>query len=86
VNEDPVLSQPATVNLAKILDGVTITSVEEMNLSANQPKSNINKLRWKTTDGVEPKPPVIFPTGPPGPVTLGPMQIRTFMLNVTLAL
>ena len=56
--------------------------VEEMNLSANQPLSNIKKLPWRTTDGVVPKPPVIFPTGPPGPITLGPMQIRTFMLTL----
>lgn len=53
-----------------------------MNLSANQPLSNIKKLPWRTTDGVVPKPPVIFPTGPPGPITLGPMQIRTFMLTL----
>ena len=82
INEDPVLSKPATVDLGKILNGVTIEKVEEMSLSANQPLSNIKKLTWHTTDGVMPKPPVIFPTGPPAPITLGPMQIRTFMLTL----
>lgn len=81
VDEDPVLSKPAIVNLADILSR-SISVVEEMSLSANQPLSNVKKLKWKTTDGVQPTPPKIFPTGPPGPIQLGPMQIRTFMLTL----
>ena len=82
VGEDSVLSQPATVDLGSIFSSMTVVKVEEMSLTANQPLSNVKRLKWITEDHAPIPPRVIFPTGPPGKITLNAMQIRTFMLTI----
>lgn len=79
--EDATLSQPASVNLASILPGVTLSSCTETTLTGNQPLATAPQ--W--TYAVEGGPTVTLPVVPPPPsgagmsVTLGPMEIRTFM-------
>jgi len=80
VGEDPELSKPATVDLQALLQNVRVQQCTEMSLSANQPLSDVSRMKWQTET---PFP----PTGMPAPssfnpktleVTLNPMQIRTF--------
>ncbi|EWM26511.1 lysosomal alpha, partial [Nannochloropsis gaditana] len=78
VDEDPEeLSQPVTVDLASLFPRYALLSSTELTLSAGQPKSELQRLSWKTTEGA-------FMGGREGGhgggqvVTLGPMEIRTF--------
>jgi hypothetical protein len=48
VGEDPVLSKPAQVNLASLFKNLRVTKISEMNLSANQLKSEVKRYKWKT--------------------------------------
>lgn len=80
--EDPVLSQPASVDLATLLPGVALKDCTETTLSGNQPLASAPQ--W--TYAVEANgPSVTLPVVPAPPagngmtVTLGPLAIRTFM-------
>ncbi|KAJ4981597.1 hypothetical protein NE237_032434 [Protea cynaroides] len=81
--EDPVYSKMAKVELKKIFTRNVIKEIKEMNLSTNQEKSEIRKMKWKVEGDIEEKPPIRG-----GPidssslvVELGPMEIRTFLLS-----
>jgi len=80
VNEDPVLSKPATVDLQALFSAIKVQSCTEMSLSANQPLSAVSRMTWQTET---PFPPTEIPAPTPLEpgalqVTLNPMQIRTF--------
>ena len=93
LNEDAVLSKPAHVDLASLFDptALKISSAREVSLTNNQNKSDIMRKRReaaKWTPGVETEvhpwrreAPLDFKKS--GVVTLGPLEIKTFVLEVT---
>ncbi|KAK3157330.1 hypothetical protein QOZ80_2AG0119610 [Eleusine coracana subsp. coracana] len=82
--EDPQYSVMAKVELKKMFGKRTIKQLSEMNLSANQKKSEMKTLNWRVVGEIESGP---APTkGSPVDsqtlvVDLGPMEIRTFLLK-----
>jgi len=84
VGEHPELSKPVTVDLASLFgSGYKITDVEDMSVTANQKKADMekNKLVWKTD--VDP----VTPAGEWVPtkdlkVTIRPMEVRTFHITL----
>lgn len=98
INEDADLSQPATVDLAKLFDpasSFTVKAVAEMSLTANQAKEDIMRkreaaMRWYD-DGTQPRHEWRRPASSAGggggggtgtAVALGPLEIKTFLLTV----
>lgn len=85
VGEDADMSKPATVKLGSLFADLKIAGVQELSLTANQPRSDVKRLLWKTTDEPDPQP-MPVPTPPASPdwsFTIEPMAFRTF--EVTLA-
>lgn len=82
--EDAEYSTMAQVELKKIFSGKMIKEIKETNLSANQDKWEMRRLKWNVEgeNGEEPSPirgdPVSNSTLI---VELGPMEIRTFLLK-----
>ncbi|XP_052729058.1 probable alpha-mannosidase At5g13980 isoform X2 [Vigna angularis] len=84
IEEDKDLSVTATVELKKLFPGRKIKEVKEMNLSANQERTEMEKkrLHWKVegSDGNR----HVSRGGPVDPkelkVELSPMEIRTFII------
>ena len=87
-NEDPLLSRPVSFKLSGILKDFKISQVEEVILSANLQKEKLHRLQWNVEEdndinqddfetisltGVDPEDIV---------VTLRPMQIRSFIVNI----
>ncbi|KAL4648547.1 lysosomal alpha-mannosidase [Arapaima gigas] len=81
VTESLTNSQPVTISLQKLFSTLEVVGVSEMNLSANQWKDEINRFSWKTSTGEQP---LSHGAGDPSPwvITLRPMEIRTFLLQV----
>ncbi|KAI3712813.1 hypothetical protein L1987_71379 [Smallanthus sonchifolius] len=83
--EDVDFSTLVKVELKKMFAAKTIKMIKETSLSANQDKSTIKKLPWKVVGGNGSEPPTVR-GGPVDPsalvVELGPMEIRTFILQV----
>lgn len=84
--EDPVLSQPATVQLKKLFAQFKIESIIELTLGANQELQDAVRLQWnaqgkrtgsKLSDYVTPIDPNKLE------VVLNPMQIRTFQVSIS---
>ena len=48
VGEDSALSKPAQVDLSSLFKHLRVTKISEMNLSANQLKSQVKRFKWKT--------------------------------------
>ncbi|XP_060578031.1 lysosomal alpha-mannosidase-like isoform X2 [Ruditapes philippinarum] len=86
--EDAELSQPATVSLQDLFVPFNIESVEELTLGANLPKSQLNRLKWKSQDKILTDKQNMYmvenrvPLTGPLDITLTPMQIRTFEVNL----
>ncbi|KAI3813628.1 hypothetical protein L1987_18357 [Smallanthus sonchifolius] len=83
--EDVDFSTLVKVELKKMFAAKTIKMIKETSLSANQDKSTIKKMPWKVEGGYGSEPPTVR-GGPVDPsalvVELGPMEIRTFILQV----
>jgi lysosomal alpha-mannosidase len=85
VGEDSALSKPAQVDLSSLFKHLRVTKISEMNLSANQLKSQVKRFKWKTasssatTQDDEPRKEVSadLPI-----VDLRPMEIRTFIVRL----
>ena len=82
-DENPILSEPVTVNLNNLFTDFYIISIIETNLSANQLLKDKKMLHWNSTS--------TFEFGNHGnpydgnlieEITLGPMEIRTFVLHI----
>lgn len=82
--EDAAYSTLAKVELKKMFSGKAIKELKEMSLSSNQEKSEMKKMTWKVEgdNGEQPSP---VRGGPVDSSTLvvelGPMEIRTFLLQ-----
>jgi hypothetical protein len=88
VGEDPVLSQPATVDLSSIFSGLTLSNIQEVSLTANQNvqaiEERLNQYNWETTGPNADVNTKTYPTIPfdGASVTINPMDIRTFSLSI----
>jgi hypothetical protein len=74
-----------TVQLDKLFKAFTITSVEEVTLGANLSVDKLDRLKWKVVENSLPaeeysRKPRDFRES--RIVTLSPMQIRTFILDI----
>lgn len=88
-DEDPVLSQPATVNLTDFTT-FKIEAMRELTLGANLPLSELNRLPWRYIPDSEESlskeellRTAIPHSDPPTTITLQPMQIRTFVATLS---
>ena len=84
VGEDPVLSQNATVPLAKLFSGRTVTAAVETTLTGAKPLTSVPQQTYVTDAGDSYTVPVLPspPSGASMDVTLSPMEIRTFLLTL----
>uniref|UniRef100_A0A671T5G0 Alpha-mannosidase n=1 Tax=Sinocyclocheilus anshuiensis TaxID=1608454 RepID=A0A671T5G0_9TELE len=74
--ESKTHSQPVTVNLQKLFSTLEVLGASEMSLGANQWKEDMNRLQWNT--GSQFFISLTFEQI----ITLNPMEIRTFLLQV----
>ncbi|KAI5057211.1 hypothetical protein GOP47_0027226 [Adiantum capillus-veneris] len=84
LNEDEVLSTVAYVDLKKVFPNQKIQDIVEMNLSANQKKTEMTARRKWRVNGESEVQQEAQRGGPVGEeliVELGPMEIRTFVLR-----
>lgn len=89
-NEDPEFSKPVTFNLDEVFRTFTISNLREATLAANQWTNEAVRLKWipdhaaKSNDAkqnfAEPK--VSSQVENDRVITLTPMQIRTFVVNL----
>ncbi|XP_010679912.3 alpha-mannosidase isoform X2 [Beta vulgaris subsp. vulgaris] len=85
--EDAEYSRMAIVELKKMFSGKEIKEWKEMSLSANQEKSEMKRLKWRAegenSNNVGENIPIRGSpvNGSTLVVELGPMEIRTFLLN-----
>ncbi len=84
VGEDSEYSQPVTVDLQTLFVNLRVTQVAEMNLSANQLKSDVKRYHWNTDKATETKPERTKVTLQNTLVELKPMEIRTFIVRLQL--
>ena len=47
IGEDPLLSQPATVDVKEVLKDFDIVSIREMTLDGNVALQDVKRLQWK---------------------------------------
>ncbi|XP_048525102.1 lysosomal alpha-mannosidase, partial [Dendroctonus ponderosae] len=83
VDEDPVLSQPTTVELQNLFATFTIKSLRETTLGGNQWLEDNERMIFKSlyqSDGLNSRP-VAEELGEFA-VTLNPMEIRTFIIQI----
>ncbi|XP_045902761.1 lysosomal alpha-mannosidase isoform X2 [Micropterus dolomieu] len=81
--ESKLNSQPVTVNLQKLFSTLEVLGVSELNLSANQWKDEMTRFQWTPETG-ERLLLKTFEDPSMWEVTLRPMEIRTFLLRVSL--
>ncbi|XP_043762815.1 epididymis-specific alpha-mannosidase-like [Cervus elaphus] len=84
VDQDPVLSQPVTVNLQSVLRGLgSVVSVEERSLTGTWNVSEMHRWTWSTRDPHHHGGSSSHPSPPPGgpEVTIYPKEIRTFFIH-----
>ncbi|KAM8772245.1 lysosomal alpha-mannosidase [Acanthopagrus schlegelii] len=81
--ESKVNSRPVTVNLQKLFTTLDILGMSELNLSANQWKDEMKRFSW-TPESEERPLPKTSEDPSTWEVLLKPMEIRTFLLKVSL--
>ncbi|XP_069877906.1 epididymis-specific alpha-mannosidase-like isoform X1 [Dipodomys merriami] len=84
MGEDPVLSQPVTLNLKAVLEGLgAVAAVEERSLTGTWDVHALRRWTWRT----ESAPRRGCPSSPPRPlpadtsITIHPKEIRTFFIH-----
>uniref|UniRef100_A0A452DL61 Alpha-mannosidase n=1 Tax=Capra hircus TaxID=9925 RepID=A0A452DL61_CAPHI len=83
VDEDPVRSQPVTVNLQSMLRGLgSVVSVEERSLTGTWDISTLHRWRWPAQEPSHLSGSSSHPSLHPGgfPITIHPKEIRTFFI------
>ncbi|XP_054967150.1 epididymis-specific alpha-mannosidase isoform X1 [Pan paniscus] len=83
VGEDPVLSQPVTVNLEAVLQALgSVVAVEERSLTGTWDLSMLHRWSWRTGPGHH-RGDTTSPSRPPGGpiITVHPKEIRTFFIH-----
>nr|BAG52093.1 unnamed protein product [Homo sapiens] len=83
VGEDPVLSQPVTVNLEAVLQALgSVVAVEERSLTGTWDLSMLHRWSWRTGPGRH-RGDTTSPSRPPGGpiITVHPKEIRTFFIH-----
>ncbi|XP_062846006.1 lysosomal alpha-mannosidase [Trichomycterus rosablanca] len=76
-------SQPVTVNLQKLFSTLKVVGASEMSLGANQWKEDMKRMQWNPSSDNLVKPLHENMDDPsPWEITLNPMEIRTFLLQV----
>jgi hypothetical protein len=82
--EDAALSQNATVPLARLFAGMVVASAVEMTLPGSQPLAGVPQRTFVTDAGETVTVPVLPapPSGADMDITLSPMQIRTFLVQL----
>lgn len=85
IGEHSTLSEPVTLILDDLLADYTITSAVETTLGGNQWASEVSRLPWTTADDHQQPLKVSTKFQPVGKtsVTLLPMEIRTFIIQMT---
>ena len=85
--EDAALSAPATVDLAGLLAGKTITSAVDMTLPGAQTLASVPSRTYTTDGGATYTVPVLPapPAGAKSTIILQPQEIRTFSITVAPA-
>uniref|UniRef100_A0A8C6QNE0 Alpha-mannosidase n=1 Tax=Nannospalax galili TaxID=1026970 RepID=A0A8C6QNE0_NANGA len=81
--EDPVLSQPATVDLKAVLQGLgSVVAVEERSLTGTWDMHTLQRWHWRTETGHS-RGQTTSPPQPPGgaTITVHPKEIRTFFIH-----
>ncbi|KAM9742472.1 epididymis-specific alpha-mannosidase-like [Dama dama] len=84
VDQDPVLSQPVTLNLQSVLRGLgSVVSVEERSLTGTWDVSEMHRWTWSTRYPPRHRGSSSHPSPPPGgpEVTIYPKEIRTFFIH-----
>ncbi|XP_070647862.1 epididymis-specific alpha-mannosidase-like isoform X2 [Bos indicus] len=82
-DEDPVRSQPVTVNLQSVLQGLgSVVSVEERSLTGTWDVSTLHRWRWPTQEPGYLRGNSSHPSLHPGSftITIHPKEIRTFFI------
>ena len=83
LNEDPIYSQPVTIDLQVFFQTVgKIDQVLELILTANLPREDLQRLKWKSKDSTISIPSNSQPVTNTSTITLNPMQIRTFQITL----
>ncbi|PRP73196.1 lysosomal alpha-mannosidase-like [Planoprotostelium fungivorum] len=83
-DEHQVYSKPVKVHLKRVVgDLFKNATITEYNLSANQPVDEMTPLKWNTKEGDEGHPYQRVPLREDGVLILQPMEIRTFLMDLT---
>ncbi|XP_066472931.1 lysosomal alpha-mannosidase [Tiliqua scincoides] len=75
-------SVPVEINLLDLFSSFNITTVQEMNLAANQKYEDMRRLTWKSDGGAAKWQP--GSKTDPAHIILRPMEIRTFLVRIQL--
>jgi len=82
LGEDHEFSRPVTVDLSALFPGMQLVEATELTLSANQPKSEVHRLVWKTaTDASDNTGLESIPIAADYKVVMNPMDTRTFSIR-----
>lgn len=87
VGEDPVYSQPVTVDIEALFTHLSLTACTEMTLTANAALADVQRFDWKTEADSNPESPFvrtkeeIKASRNAFEVTISPMQIRTWLCD-----
>ncbi|XP_077083869.1 epididymis-specific alpha-mannosidase-like [Siphateles boraxobius] len=82
VGEDPVLSQPITINLKAVMRGMgEVTDVQERSLTGTWDISDLQRWSWKTNERKEEETDFFSGVSQDFNVTIHPKEIRTFFIH-----
>ncbi len=80
VDEDPLLSVNVTIDIADLFVGMIPLKMTEMTLTANRPLDELHRLQWIVESAEKDVPMEKSVEG--WKVTIAPMEIRTFLVQM----